>query len=283
MKKITILLFLFNCLSIIAQTFPLGDTDHNNTIDIIDALKIAQYYVGINPNNFDITIADVNADGNINIVDALLISQYYVGLIDRFPGEETSNCLVSGNFTYTLIKANNPSQEQLDAYVLITEAMDSAISYYNCYIDIQMHINVYFDPSVPTAQANYYGPISFGGKQYMNYITAMHEMAHCVGIGTTSQWQSMISGGMFTGSNATNQLREITGIPDDQLHGDSQHFWPYGLNYVSEVTGEQDLINHCKIVSAILLDLGLQNGYSYKFILTFYYNNQLYHLKQTQL
>lgn len=257
MRKIIILLFLFTSISIIAQTFPLGDTDHNNTINIIDALKIAQYYVGLHPDNFDATLADVNADKNINIIDALLISQYYVGLIDRFPGEDVSNCPGSGNFTYTLVMDNNPGQQQLNAYALITEAMDSAISYYNCYTNIEMHINVYYDPGVPTAQANYYGPISFGGEQYMNYITAMHEMAHCVGIGTTSQWRSMISGGIFIGSNATNQLRQITGIPDDQLHGDSLHFWPYGLNYVSEVTGEQDLINHCKIVSAIRLDLGL--------------------------
>ena len=91
----------------------------------------------------------------------------------------------------------------------------------------------------------------------MNYITAMHEISHCVGVGTHSNWQSMVQDGIFTGINATNQLREITGNPQDQLNADSQHFWPYGLNYVSEVEGEQDLINHCKIVVVIRKDLGI--------------------------
>jgi len=33
---------------------------------------------------FDATVADVNKDGSIIIVDALLIAQYYVGLITGF-------------------------------------------------------------------------------------------------------------------------------------------------------------------------------------------------------
>ena len=84
----------------------------------------------------------------------------------------------------------------------------------------------------------------------------MHEMAHWVGVGTTNEWRSRISNGVFTGTNATNQLRAITNDPQDVLHGDSQHFWPYGLNYVSEVSGEEDVINHCKMVVAIRKDLG---------------------------
>ena len=52
--------------------------------DIVDALVIAQYYVGLNPSNFNRDRADTNCDGNIDIVDALLIAQYYVGLITQF-------------------------------------------------------------------------------------------------------------------------------------------------------------------------------------------------------
>ena len=63
-----------------------GDVNSSGAVDIIDALLIAQDYVGLNPSNFDSSVADVNADGNINIVDSLLIAQFYVGLIDALPG-----------------------------------------------------------------------------------------------------------------------------------------------------------------------------------------------------
>lgn len=258
MKKwlVFFIMYLFLSPFLFSQIYSLGDTNHDSSIDIVDALLIAQYYVNLYPSGFYTGQADVDATGNIDIIDALLIAQYYVGLITEFPGQHTG-CPMSGNFTYTLERVSNPTQAQQNAYNLITEAMDTAISYYNCYTNISMHVTIYYDPGVPTAQANWYGPISFGGEQYMNYITAMHEMSHCVGVGTHSGWQSLVQNGIFTGSNATNQLRSITGNPQDELHADTQHFWPYGLNYVSEVEGEEDLINHCKIVVAIRLDLGI--------------------------
>jgi hypothetical protein len=40
----------------------------------------------LNPANFDAGAADTNGDGSINILDALLIAQYYVGLISSLPG-----------------------------------------------------------------------------------------------------------------------------------------------------------------------------------------------------
>ncbi|MBN2440051.1 MAG: alpha-galactosidase [Spirochaetales bacterium] len=65
-------------------TGTLGDANGSGSIDIVDALVIAQHYVGLNPSNFISANADVNCDGSIDIVDALLISQYYVGLIGSF-------------------------------------------------------------------------------------------------------------------------------------------------------------------------------------------------------
>ncbi|MBN1697384.1 MAG: hypothetical protein JW881_07710 [Spirochaetales bacterium] len=63
-----------------------GDVNASGSIDIVDALLIAQYYVGLDPTNFDSTVAEVSGDGNISIVDALLVAQYYVGLVSSFPG-----------------------------------------------------------------------------------------------------------------------------------------------------------------------------------------------------
>jgi lysophospholipase L1-like esterase len=62
-----------------------GDVNNSGAIDIVDALLIAQYYVGLNPANFISGLADVNCSGSIDIVDALLIAQRYVGLISSFP------------------------------------------------------------------------------------------------------------------------------------------------------------------------------------------------------
>jgi endoglucanase len=71
-----------------AQT--LGDVNKSGTIDIVDALLVAQYYVGLNPANFDSSLADTNCSGAIDIVDALLIAQRYVGLIASFPCSSTA-------------------------------------------------------------------------------------------------------------------------------------------------------------------------------------------------
>ncbi|MBN2532275.1 MAG: hypothetical protein JXB88_05260 [Spirochaetales bacterium] len=65
----------------------LGDVNGDDTVDIIDALLVAQYYVGLDPSNINLLNADVDASGEIDIIDALLIAQKYVGLIDKFPGE----------------------------------------------------------------------------------------------------------------------------------------------------------------------------------------------------
>jgi mannan endo-1,4-beta-mannosidase len=62
-----------------------GDVDGSGSIDIVDALITAQYYVGLDTANFDPDAGDVDCSGQIDIVDALLIAQRYVGLIESFP------------------------------------------------------------------------------------------------------------------------------------------------------------------------------------------------------
>lgn len=259
MKKVGLFLIVFIFISgfLAAQNYPLGDVDHSHATDITDALLIAQYYVRMNPANFDYSLADTDGNEQIDIVDALLIAQYYVGLITQLPGENTSECTGQGKITYNLVRKSNPNQTELEAYALITEAMDTAVEYYTCYTTRDMHITVYYDSGVPTAQANLNGPISFGQKTYMNHITAMHEMGHCFGVGTHWNWAGLLNGNVYTGTNANRVLRELTKDPQAEIHGDRQHFWPYGLNYTSEVKSEEDLIFHCKIVEAIARDIGL--------------------------
>ena len=61
-----------------------GDVNADNEIDIVDALLIAQHYVGITTVPED--IADVNNDQEVDIIDALFVAQYYVGIINALPG-----------------------------------------------------------------------------------------------------------------------------------------------------------------------------------------------------
>jgi hypothetical protein len=95
----------------------------------------------------------------------------------------------------------------------------------------------------------------------MDYRTAMHEIGHTVGVGQASNWGSFISGGLFTGQRAAAQLKAINAKLSaplyTEVHADTQHFWPYGINQQSEVKGEADLIAHCQMVVAIRQDLGL--------------------------
>ncbi len=60
---------------------PKGDVNGSGSADIVDALLVAQYYIGLTPVPFDPVAADANCDGSIDIIDALRIAQYYIGLI----------------------------------------------------------------------------------------------------------------------------------------------------------------------------------------------------------
>jgi hypothetical protein len=166
----------------------------------------------------------------------------------------------TGHVTYTLGKVASPTSDQSDAYVKITLAMDSAVWFYNTYTTITKKLTIEYNTSVTTADGNSNGNIRFGkDRAYMKGCTAMHEIAHTTGVGTTNQWSDLMKNGTFTGANATSKLREITNDPKAVVNGDAkapyQHFWPYGLNYASEAKSKDDLIDHCLMVNAIQKDL----------------------------
>ncbi|HET7542285.1 MAG TPA: hypothetical protein VFK05_20595, partial [Polyangiaceae bacterium] len=175
----------------------------------------------------------------------------------------STTCPGAGHITYTLAKSASPTATEKTAYDKITIAMDKAITYYDCYTSITKALNVSYVPSVETADGNINGSIRFGSNTtYMDYRSAMHEIAHTVGIGQASNWGSFISNGLFTGTHAAAQLNAINATLTKplytELHADTQHFWPYGLNQQSEVKSEADLIFHCQMVIAIREDLGLK-------------------------
>lgn len=168
----------------------------------------------------------------------------------------SSEAAVTGNVTYTLVKSANPTSTEQAAYTLITAAMDSAVWYMNHYTTFTKALTVTYVPSVATADGNINGSIRFGSNTYyMNQATALHEIAHTVGVGTSSVWwNTLIVSGVYTGTYATQKLRTLTGNSTAVLYGDSQHFWPFGLNYPTEVTSVYDYIYHCEILEAMQPD-----------------------------
>ena len=167
-------------------------------------------------------------------------------------------CLAANSLAaveYTLHKSANPSADEQDAYKRITTVMDSAVKLYNTYSNLSKYINVYYAPGVPTAEASSNGDLRFGeNRSYMVVPTAMHEMAHTMGVGTTSEYAATCVDGVFKNDKVQAKLREMDG-PSAELHCDRQHIWPYGLNQASEAKSEQDLINHVLIVETIYQQL----------------------------
>ncbi|WP_458450686.1 RICIN domain-containing protein [Fibrobacter sp.] len=157
--------------------------------------------------------------------------------------------------TYTLHKSANPTADEQDAYKRITTVMDSAVKLYNTYSNLSKFINVYYAPGVPTAEASSNGDLRFGeNRSYMVVPTAMHEMAHTLGVGTTSEYAATCVDGVFRDDKVQAKLREMDG-PNAELHCDRQHIWPYGLNQASEAKSENDLINHVILVETIYQQL----------------------------
>ncbi|MBN2738999.1 MAG: hypothetical protein JXR70_18615 [Spirochaetales bacterium] len=82
-KTAFIFLLLFWA-AFVSHAQELGDVNHDNRIDIIDALFVARHYVGFDMMDFYAAQADVDCSSTINIVDALLIARFYVGLVVGF-------------------------------------------------------------------------------------------------------------------------------------------------------------------------------------------------------
>lgn len=158
-----------------------------------------------------------------------------------------------GNVTYTLGINQNTDP---GPYSLIKQAMDSACMYFSKYTPFSYDIYVYYNAGIPTAQANYHGSIGFGPNTRYQWVgTAMHEMCHWFGSGTTNEWKSKIVNGAWTGA-ATAAL-----VGAGVIRGDAQHFWPYGINQREEVTNlgtiaaqQEALKMTAKVAAAMIID-----------------------------
>ncbi|MEU0211545.1 hypothetical protein ABZ235_20950 [Streptomyces canus] len=159
----------------------------------------------------------------------------------------------AATITWTLERASNPTADQQAAYALITAAMNAAVARYNNLSDLGKSITVRYDTSVPTADGNLNGTIRFGSnRSYMTERTALHEIAHTIGVGTSSGWSSLGGSGTWTGAQATALVRQFDGS-SAKLSTGGGHFWPYGLNYENEFSGTA-ADRHVQIVAAMVRD-----------------------------
>jgi hypothetical protein len=137
----------------------------------------------------------------------------------------------SATLNWTLIRAANPTADQQDAYSRIDAAMRAAVTRYHRYTGANKTIRVYYEPSVPTAEANYNGDLRFGAnRSYMNERTAMHEISHTLGIGQTQAFNDRCAANNWP--TATPLLQSWDGA-GARINCGGGHIWPYGLNYVS--------------------------------------------------
>ncbi|MFF3335404.1 hypothetical protein ACFYWX_38710 [Streptomyces sp. NPDC002888] len=160
--------------------------------------------------------------------------------------------VAAASITWTLERASNPTADQRTAYDLITKAMNAAVARYNNVSDLGKTITVRYDPGVPTADGNINGTIRFGNRSYMTERTALHEIAHTIGVGTSSGWSRLGGSGTWTGAQATALVKQFDGS-GAKLSTGGGHFWPYGLNYENEFsTTAAD--RHVQIVAAMVRD-----------------------------
>jgi hypothetical protein len=175
---------------------------------------------------------------------------------DASLADAATDCPAQGAVRYTLQMASMPSSAETMAYTKIRAAMDKAIEKYNCYTNLSREVRVSYDPGVPTADGNENGNMRFGSDASMHFVTAMHELGHVFGVGGNA-FKTHVQDGVFNGSTAQAELRRVSGDPAAKVSSDGTHFWPYGLNYVTEYKSEADLVGHCALVVAIRKDLGL--------------------------
>ncbi|MFF7737377.1 hypothetical protein [Streptomyces sp. NPDC007984] len=159
----------------------------------------------------------------------------------------------AATITWSLVRASNPTADQRSAYDLITKAMNAAVARYNNLSDLGKTLTVRYEPGVPTADGNINGTIRFGSnRSYMNERTALHEIAHTIGVGTSSGWSRLGGSGTWTGGQATALVKQYDGS-GAKISTGGGHFWPYGLNFDSEWSGTA-ADRHVHIVAAMVRD-----------------------------
>lgn len=160
--------------------------------------------------------------------------------------------LASAELTYTINKASSPTADQSDAYTKIAAAMDAAIARHAALSSkATKALTVEYNTGVATADGSANGNIRFGSdRAYMTERTALHEISHTLGVGTSAAFDSNCRANSWPA--ALPLMRSFDGAGAAITCGGA-HFWPYGLNYENEMN-DADADKHVQIINAMIED-----------------------------
>lgn len=133
----------------------------------------------------------------------------------------------------------------------VANSVRTAAALYNQYGSFNKHWNVYYNAGIPTAEANYDGYMGYGSQRTIR--TVIHEGAHTMGMGTTSEYQRLVAGGLWGGVYGQRAASEIYNA---ELRGDGHAIWPGGMNYENE-DGVAERVWSIRIQAAIRCDMGI--------------------------
>ncbi|WNH10610.1 hypothetical protein [Thalassobellus suaedae] len=171
-----------------------------------------------------------NFKQRITVLDAETL--YYIKSYTITPNaitysdEIAISTIKQGNFTWSFWwEDTNADAETQASFDRIRAAFDEATWYYNNFTSIEKHVNVNYSPGTPTADANFDGWINFGSNpSYQKTGTAMHEMAHTVGVGQHWKYTELMQGS-WQGNRANAILKFMTNDSNALIYGDNVHFY----------------------------------------------------------
>lgn len=160
--------------------------------------------------------------------------------------------LASAELTYTISKSSSPSSDESDAYTKIAAAMDAAIARHTALSSkASKTLTVEYNTGVTTADGSTNGNIRFGSdRAFMTERTALHEIAHTLGVGLTTGFDTNCADSNWP--TALPLLQSFDGGSATISCGGG-HFWPYGLNFEDEMN-DTDADRHVQIINAMIDD-----------------------------
>ena len=155
------------------------------------------------------------------------------------------------------VNFHNQSNIPTEVYARLKAMADQGVRLLEEHTSIVKTVTIEYNTGVATADASLSGWMRWGSNvSYQKAGTFLHEFAHTIGAGTSPFWSNtLIKSGIYTGENANLALKKATSDSNAQLKGDTQHFWPYGINGAHEDTGrESDYIITCLIIEGFKRD-----------------------------
>lgn len=225
--------------------------------------------------------------GIIYVIDGLTPStRYYMrpyaitsGYQVAYGEDKKFYTLPKGNINYSIREGD----DNTGAKARITAATKDAVNYWNNLTSIRgLNLSVGYASGTPTADCSYGGWIRVGSNSsYQRTGTLLHEMLHGVGVGTCGFWYdndnfrerrdgSNRSSGHWLGDRANDVVRFLNNNDTEQLNGDYQHLWPFGINGAQEDKGTAALYIANSLVCQALCEDGLPATSSINFAAPYY-------------